>query len=108
MPGGKRFFLVQYRRHGRTRRVMLGLFGPLTAEIARQRALLLLAQARSAGADPAAERDALRQSATVAELGARFPREHVTVRCKPTTQAEYRRSVELFLNPFSGSSGCGP
>jgi integrase len=102
MPSGKRFFLVQYRRHGRTRRVMLGLFGPLTAEIARQRALVLLAQARGGGTDPAAERDALRQSATVAELGARFLREHVTVRCKPTTQAEYRRSVELFLNPLFG------
>lgn len=24
MPSGKRFFLIQYRRHGRTRRVMLG------------------------------------------------------------------------------------
>jgi hypothetical protein len=49
MPSGKRFFLVQYRRHGRTRRVMLGQFGPLTAEVARRRALMLLAQARSGG-----------------------------------------------------------
>ena len=32
MPSGKRFFLIQYRRHGRTRRVMIGLFGPVTAE----------------------------------------------------------------------------
>ena len=36
MPSGKRFFLIQYRRHGRTRRVMLGQFGPVTAEIARK------------------------------------------------------------------------
>ena len=26
--------------------------------------------------------------------------QYVPVRCKPTTQAEYRRSVELFLDPF--------
>ena len=39
MPSGKRFFLVHYRRHGRTRQVMLGQFGPLTAEVARRRAL---------------------------------------------------------------------
>jgi hypothetical protein len=32
MPSGRRFFLVQYRRHGRTRRVMLGQFGIVTAE----------------------------------------------------------------------------
>jgi integrase len=102
MPSGKRFFLVQYRRHGRTRRVMLGQFGPLTAEVARRRALMLLAQARSGGLDPAAERDALRQSLTVEQLGARFLKEHVAVRCKPTTQSEYRRSVELFIDPFLG------
>jgi hypothetical protein len=34
------------------------------------------------------------------ELGARFLNEHVPVRCKPSTQAEYRHSVELFLDPF--------
>jgi site-specific recombinase XerD len=85
-----------------TRRVMLGQFGPLTAEVARRRALTLLAQARSGGLDPAAERDALRQSFTVEQLGARFLKEHVAVRCKPTTQSEYRRSVELFIDPFFG------
>src|SRR6266404_9572697 len=102
MPSGKKFFLVQYRRHGRTRRVMIGQFGPLTAEVARRRALVLLAQARSGGSDPAADRDALRQSLTVEQLGARFLREHVAVRCKPTTQSEYLRSVELFIDPFFG------
>jgi Arm DNA-binding domain/Phage integrase, N-terminal SAM-like domain len=102
MPSGKRFFLVQYRLHGRTRRVMLGQFGPLTAEVARRRALMLLAEARSGGSDPAAERDALRQSLTVEQLAARFLKEHVAVRCKPTTQSEYRRSVELFIDPFFG------
>jgi hypothetical protein len=34
------------------------------------------------------------------ELGERFLNQYVPVRCKPTTQAEYRRSVELFLDPF--------
>ena len=46
---------------------------------------MLLAQARSGELDPAAERDALRQSLTVEQLGARFLKEHVAVRCKPTT-----------------------
>ena len=43
MPSGKRFFLVQYRRHGRTRRVMIGQFGIVTAELARREATLSLA-----------------------------------------------------------------
>jgi integrase len=103
MPSGKRFFLIQYRRHGRTRRVMLGQFGPVTAEIARKNALRLLGNVRGGDGDPAAIRDQERQSATVKELGARFLKEHVAVRCKPTTQAEYKRSVELFINPFFGN-----
>jgi Arm DNA-binding domain len=102
MPSGKRFFLIQYRRHGRTRRVMLGQFGPVTAEVARRRALILLAQAHSGGSDPAAERDVLRPSLTVEQLGGRFLKEHVAVRCKPTTRSEYRRSIELFIDPFCG------
>jgi hypothetical protein len=36
----------------------------------------------------------------VKELGERFLNQYVAVRCKPSTQAEYRRSVELFLDPF--------
>ncbi len=102
MPSGKRFFLVQYRRHGRTRRIMIGQFGPITAEIARQQAMALLGQAKGGGDDPALTRDSLRQSTTMEQLGARFLKEHVAARCKPTTQREYRRSVELFLNPFFG------
>jgi len=57
---------------------------------------------RGSDGDPAADRDRERQSITVVELGARFMKEHVAVRCKPTTQSEYKRSVELFINPFFG------
>jgi len=100
MPSGKRFFLVQYRRHGRTRRVMIGQFGIVTAELARREATIKLGSVRGADGDPAALRDADRQSTTMKELGERFLTRYVPVRCKPSTQAEYRRSVELFLDPF--------
>lgn len=103
MPSGRRFFLIQYRRHGRTRRIMIGQYGPITAEVARQQAMSLLGQARGGGDDPAAVRDAIRQSTTLPQLGERFLKEHVAVRCKPTTQAEYERSVRLFINPFFGN-----
>jgi hypothetical protein len=103
MPSGRRFFLIQYRRHGRTRPVMIGQFGPVTAENARREATRLLGQVRGAGEDPAAVRDTERLAVTVKELGQRFLNQHVKVRCKPTTQAEYRRSVELFIDPFFGN-----
>lgn len=69
MPSGRRFFLVQYRRHGRTRRVMLGQFGIVTAELARREATIKLGSVRGANGDPAALRDAERQSTKMKELG---------------------------------------
>lgn len=102
MPSGKRFFLIQYRRQGRTRRFMIGQFGPITVECARREAQRMLGAVRGGGSDRADRRDQLRQSMTVRQLGERFFREHVEVRCKSTTQVEYKRSVDLFINPFFG------
>src|SRR5262249_47497659 len=85
MPRGKRFFLVQYRRHGRTRRVMIGQFGVVTAELARREATIKLGSVRGADGDPAATRDAERQSTTMKELGERFLDQYVPTRCKPST-----------------------
>jgi integrase len=102
MPSGHRYFLIQYRRHGRTRRVMIGQFGPITADEARREALRMLGSVRGGDGDPAAARDRERQSLTMVALGERFLKEHVAVRCKPSTQYEYKRSVELFINPFFG------
>jgi len=100
MRSGKRFFLVQYRRHGRTRRVMIGQFGITTAEQARREASRMLGEVRGAGGDPAAQRDLERQETTMKQLGERFLKQHVAIRCKSSTQGEYKRSVELFLDPF--------
>jgi integrase len=102
MPSGRRFFLIQYRRHGRTRRVMIGQFGPVTAENARRAAIRMLGDVRGGDGDPAALRDAERRSTTVKDFGQRFLKEHVAVRCKPSTQYEYRRAVDLVITPFFG------
>ena len=99
MPSGRRFFLVQYRHEGRTRRVMIGQYGPITAEQARNKALRLLGEART-GCDPAKLRDNMKNSMTLKELGEHFMQRHVSVHLKPSTQYEYRRSVEIYLRPF--------
>lgn len=68
---GRRSYLVQYRSAGRSRRVTIGLHGPVTAEQARKEALNLLGQV-ARGEDPAEEKATRRRSLTVAQLCERY------------------------------------
>ncbi len=99
---GRKMYLAQFRASGRLRRVNIGLHGAITAEIARTEAMKHLSAARLGG-DPAGERDRRKASPTMKEFGQRFLDEHVALHCKPTTQAEYKRSVELFITPKLGT-----
>ncbi len=101
-PSGRKMYLAQFRAGGRVRRVNVGLHGAITAEDARTEAMKHLSTVRLGG-DPAAERDRRKASPTIKEFGKRFLEEHVASHCKQTTQAEYKRSVELFINPKIGS-----
>jgi integrase len=102
MPSGRRSYMVQYRSGGRTRRIAIGQHGAVTVELARKKAKELLGSV-AAGQNPAEVLALHRGAPTVASLGARFLREHVAVRCKPSTASEYRRAVELFINPAMGN-----
>ncbi|WP_395370574.1 tyrosine-type recombinase/integrase [Komagataeibacter diospyri] len=55
------------------------------------------------GSDPGAQRDHLRSAATMKEFGKRFLDEHVASHCKPSTQYEYGRCVDLFITPKLGT-----
>lgn len=101
-PSGRKMYLAQFRAGGRLRRVNIGLHGAVTPDLARTEAMKHLSQVRL-GANPAGERDRRKASPTMKEFGKRFLEEHVASHCKPTTQAEYKRSVELFINPKLGS-----
>jgi integrase len=48
------------------------------------------------------DRDRQKGAITIAELGARFLQEHVSQHCKPRTAYEYRRAVQLFIDPALG------
>ena len=98
---GRKFFVTQFRAKGKLRRMTLGPVTALAPEDARRRAMSLLAEAKGGG-DPAAQRDADRKAATVKALGERFLDEYVPTHCKPSTAYEYRRSVELFIDPTIG------
>jgi integrase len=67
-PSGVKTFLIQYRNaEGRTRRLVLGQYGALTPEAARDLARKKLA-AVAEGADPSADRHLARAGLTVSEV----------------------------------------
>lgn len=84
---------IATRVRGKLRWFTIGQHGRITADEARAAALEILALTKK-GIDPR-EADAKRKAEPVmAELGRRFLEEYVPVHCKPSTQAEYRRSVK--------------
>lgn len=102
LPSGRRSYLVQYRSGGRTRRIAIGQHGAVTVEDARKRAKELLGSV-AAGQNPAEVIAQHRGAPTVASVGERFLREHVAIRCKPSTAKEYQRALDLFINPTMGN-----
>ncbi|MEM6411417.1 MAG: tyrosine-type recombinase/integrase [Pseudomonadota bacterium] len=101
-PKGRKTFILQYRQNGRTRRMSLGQFGALTPEQARELARRHLGEIAK-GEDPSGDRQRERKAPNVSALCNRFLEEHVALRCKPTTQREYKRACELFIKPKLGS-----
>lgn len=101
-PSGRKIYLVQYRIGARTKRINIGTHGAVTPEMARTDAFQYLSQVR-VGADPSGERQMRKASPTIKDFGARFLEDHVALHCKESTYAEYKRSVELFINPKIGS-----
>lgn len=102
MPSGAKTYQAQYRKGGRTRRVSLGRHGKITVDEARRLAKDVMGQV-AMGENPAEEIALERRAPTVSALCDRFFREHAEERCKPTTQKEYRRALDLFIKPEIGS-----
>ena len=98
---GRKNYVLQTRVRGKLRWFTIGQHGRITPDEARIAALEILAQAKM-GVDPR-DADAKRKAEPVmTELGRRFLEEYVPTHCKPSTQGEYRRSVELFIHPAIG------
>ena len=102
MPSGAKTYQAQYRKGGRTRRVSIGRHGKITVDEARKLAKEIMGQVAK-GENPAEEISQHRKAPTVAALCERFFESHVKERCKPSTQGEYRRAIDLFINPAMGS-----
>jgi integrase len=99
---GAKHYVLKLRIGGRQRWLTIGRHGsPWTPDKARSEALRLLGL-KSGGKDPASDRDHQKGVITVAELGSRFLTAYVPQHCKRSTAYEYRRAVELFINPALG------
>ncbi len=101
-PTGRKSYIVKCRCRGRQIKMTIGTHGPITVEQARTKARGIIAEAK-AGQDPSAEHSRMRKSPTMKDLGQRFLDEYVPTHCRSTTEREYRRSVELFINPEIGT-----
>ena len=102
MPSGAKTYQAQYRTGGRTRRVSLGRHGKITVDEARTLAKDVMGKV-ARGDNPAEDLAQHRRAPTVAALCERFFEHHVKERCKPSTQGEYRRAIDLFILPALGS-----
>jgi integrase len=96
------FILNYYTTSGRERRITVGDHREWTLTEARKEALRLR-HLISKGGDPVADKKALREAPTVADLIDRFEAEHLP-RLRASTAAEYRLMISKYVGPHFGSS----
>ena len=100
-PSGARVYVVQTRGPTGTKRITVGRHGVIGAGEARRRAALVIARIRAG--DDLTERTVQKpEGPTLAALASRYLREHVAVRCKPSTAAQYRLAIERYIVPALG------
>lgn len=110
-PRGTKTFVIQYRNlEGRTRRYVLGQYGALTVVRARELAKVKLASVIE-GADPSAERRAVREGLTIAEVCDWYLKEAEAGRLlgrnrrriKASSVAGDRSRIEMHIKPLIGN-----
>lgn len=99
---GKKAYVIQFRKDGRSRRLKLGEHGRLTADEARSEAKKLLGAVET-GTDPIKERRAARAVRTLREVSDEYMRLHVEMKRKPGTVEQYRILLDRHILPTLGS-----
>lgn len=101
-PSGRKTYFVMMRHKCVMRRFTIGSHGAVTAEAATLKAKQIISDL-AIDKNPTAEQEAVRNSVTVRSLGERFIDEYVPCHLKPSTAGEYKRCVEIFINPEIGT-----
>jgi integrase len=99
-PTGLKTYVAQYRKDGRSRRVVIGKHGRLTLDQARREAKALLGDVEK-GADPAIERRTKRQAPTLQEISPGFL-EYILAKKKIGTARGYESALRLHILPVLG------
>ena len=105
-PSGTKVYLVQTRSGGKSRRVTIGRHGVLSAEQARRKAAQFIASIK-AGEEPVRTQSPPDAGPTIAEVADRYMKEHVAVRCKPSTARACRCTLDRYLLPVFGARQLG-
>jgi integrase len=101
-PSGRKTYFVMMRHKCVMQRFTIGSHGTVTAELARLKAKQIISDL-AIDKNPTEVEDAVRNSVTVRSLGDRFIDEYVPCHLKPSTQGEYKRCVDIFINPEIGT-----
>ena len=101
LRSGKKSYVAQFRKDGRSRRVSIGDHGRLTPEEARSAAKKLLGQIES-GADPIEERRVARAVKTFREVANEFIEIHVAAKRRARTKSDYCALLRLHVLPAIG------
>lgn len=101
-PTGRKVYVAQYRKDGRSRRVAIGEHGRLTPDQARSQAKVILGAVET-GVDPIEERRAARAVRTFAEVSDDFMRSHVATKRKGRTAVTYEGLLRLHILPAIGA-----
>ena len=101
-PSGAKVYVVQTRSGGKSRRVTIGRHGVLSAEQARRKAAQFIASIK-AGEEPTRAGSSANAGPTMAEVAERYMKEHVAVRCKPSTAQGCRYTLDKYLLPVFGT-----
>ena len=100
-PSGAKVYVVQTRGPAGTKRITVGRHGVIGADRSPPpcRAHHRPRARRRGPAERKAQKPA---GPTLAALAERYLREHVAVRCKPSTAAQYRLAIERYIVPALG------
>ncbi|MBI1867076.1 MAG: site-specific integrase [Methylocystis sp.] len=101
-PTGRKVYVAQFRKDGRSRRVAIGEHGRLTPDEARSQAKTILGAVET-GADPIAERRAAREVRTFKAVADDFLTLHVATKRKNRTGEEYSNLLQAHVLPAIGS-----